>query len=393
MRVLIATQHLGIVGGVETYLQALLPRLLAAGFEVGVLAECDAPLRPVLTECPTVRVWLVGGRAAAAVLSELRHWNPDVVYSQGLADPVLDAALAAQFPAVLYAHNYQATCVSGTKCHARPGYEACSRPLGLGCLAAYFPRRCGGNNPLTLLQLYRSQRRRQAALGKYRAVLVASRHMVAEYRRNGVPQDRLRLLPLFPPGACPDPDPPAPQPWSNRVLFVGRVTPLKGLHHLIAALPAAAAQLGKRLTLVVAGDGPDRTAAEAESRRVGLPAEFLGWVQPERRNAEMRAADILAVPSVWPEPFGLVGVEAGGVGLPAVGYATGGIPDWLTPGVSGESAPGDRPDPKALAAALVRALADGTHRHRLAVGAWETARRFGPEAHVRALATVFHESV
>ena len=105
----------------------------------------------------------------------------------------------------------------------------------------------------------------------------------------------------------------------------------------------------------------------------------------------MRAADVLAVPSVWPEPFGLVGVEAGCVGLPAVGYATGGIPDWLIPGVSGESAPGDRPDPAELAAALVRALADDDHRHRLAVGAWEVARRFTPEAHVRKLAAVLED--
>ena len=108
--------------------------------------------------------------------------------------------------------------------------------------------------------------------------------------------------------------------------------PTKGLRHLVAALPAASADLGRRLTLIVAGDGPDRAAVEADARRLGVPAEFLGWVGLERRTLEMRAADVLAVPSVWPEPFGLVGVEAGCVGLPAVGYATGGITDWRLPG-------------------------------------------------------------
>src|SRR5262249_13522358 len=95
----------------------------------------------------------------------------------------------------------------------------------------------------------------------------------------------------------------------------------------------------------------------------------------------MAGVDLLVVPSVWPEPFGLVGIEAGCVGLPAVGFAVGGIPDWLLPGVSGESAPGEKPDAGQLADALVRALVDDEHLQRLRVGAWETARRFTREAH------------
>jgi glycosyltransferase involved in cell wall biosynthesis len=139
---------------------------------------------------------------------------------------------------------------------------------------------------------------------------------------------------------------------------------------------------------VVAGDGPDRPAAQAAARKRGVRVEFLGWVNPARREAEMLAADLLAVPSVWPEPFGLVGVEGGCVGLPAVGYAAGGIPDWLIPGVSGESAPGDRPDPAALASALVRALADDDHLHRLRVGAWSVARKFTVASHLEQLRPV-----
>lgn len=385
MRVLVATEHRGVAGGVETYLRAVLPRLAAAGYDPGVLTADAGADDGITAGCPGIPTWTAGGD----VLRELDRWQPDVVYLHGLPDPRLEAALADRFPTVLFAHNYHGTCVSGTKCHSRPGYEACHRTLGVGCLAAYLPRGCGGRNPLTALRLYRTQRRRRVNLDRYRAVLVASRHMADEYRRHGVGDDRLRVVPLFPPDVAPDPAPPAPRPRSGRVLFVGRVTPLKGLPHLIAAIPTAAVRLGRPLTLVVAGDGPERAGTEAAARAAGVAAEFLGWVGPGRREAEMRAADVLAVPSVWPEPFGLVGVEAGCVGLPAVGYAIGGIPDWLTPGVSGESAPGDRPDPAELAAALVRALADDAHRHRLGVGAWEATRQFTPETHLRGLADVF----
>jgi glycosyltransferase involved in cell wall biosynthesis len=384
VRVLIAAPTVALVGGIETYLRAVLPRLRDRGFELAVLTDRPDAAGAVLAETPGVPVW-GAGRRPTEVLADVDLWRPDVVYAHGLQDPTVEAAVADRFPTVYFAHGYSGTCVSGTKCHSRLGVETCTRRLGLGCLALYLPRGCGGNNPLTMLRLYGEQRRRHHSLARYRAVLVASRHMVAEYRRHGVSDDRLRRLPLFPAGSEPDPHPPAPRGRSDRVLFVGRLTPLKGLRHLVAAVGMAAAELGRRLTLVVAGDGSDRTAAEADARRLGVPAEFLGWVATECREAEMRAADVLGVPSLWPEPFGLVGLEAGCVSVPAAAYAAGGIPDWLVPGISGESAPGHRPDPRELAAALVRVLADDDHRQRLRVGAWRTAREYSPDRHIGGL--------
>jgi glycosyltransferase involved in cell wall biosynthesis len=388
MRILIATHHLGIVGGIEKYLQSALPRLIGAGFEVAILGEQGDAGSGIAASCPGAALWTADGKSAAAVLSEVGDWRPDVVYAHGLHDPQLERALADRFPTVLFAHTYHGTCVSGTKCRSRPEHRPCRRTLGLACLALYLPCGCGGRNPFTMFALYRTQRRRRANLSRYRAVLVASRHMADEYRRHGVQEDRLRLVPLFPTDAVPDLAPPAPRPRSDRVLFVGRLTAQKGIRHLVEAVGIAAAELGRRLTLVVAGDGTDRADVEADARRLGIPLELLGWVASERRNAEMRAADVLAVPSLWPEPFGLVGLEAGCFGLPAVGFATGGIPDWLISGLNGESVPGDRPHPTPLAAALVRALADDDHLQQLRVGAWEVVHRFTPEAHLERLSEI-----
>jgi glycosyltransferase involved in cell wall biosynthesis len=107
----------------------------------------------------------------------------------------------------------------------------------------------------------------------------------------------------------------------------------------------------------------------------------------------MRAADLLAVPSVWPEPFGLVGIEAGCVGLPAVAYEVGGVRDWLRPGVSGELAPGEPPTADGLAAAIVRALGDPARLNRLRVGAWEVACTFGPQRHLHALECILDAAI
>jgi glycosyltransferase involved in cell wall biosynthesis len=289
-------------------------------------------------------------------------------------------------------HNHGATCASGTKCHGAGRARPCERPFGVACLALWFPRQCGGLNPATMLRMYGQARRRQAALRACRAVVVSSRYMVAQMVGNGFSPDRVSHLPLFPAGIVPDAVPPAARPFEGRVLLAGRLTALKGWRHLLDAWPAASAALGRPLSLVVAGDGPDRDVFEAECRRRHTQSQFLGWVTPMRLAEEMRRSDLLAVPSVWPEPFGLAGLEAGCVGLPAVAFAVGGIPEWLTPGISGESAPGDVPDAGRLAEALVRAASDPGHWQRLRVGAWETARRFTAEAHLDRLLKVLRRA-
>jgi len=241
------------------------------------------------------------------------------------------------------------------------------------------------------VERYATEQRRRRSLLTARAVVVASRHMADEMIRNGVPAERVHVI-HYPLTATLDPNPPERRHATGRILFVGRITELKGWSHLVKAIPLAEKVLGRELVLVVAGDGPDKAAFEAAAMRSGVTAKFLGWVTPERREAEMRKADVLAVPSVWPEPFGLVGPEAGCVGLPAVAYAVGGIPEWLTPGVSGELAPGVRPDPAEFADALVRALRDEDHHHALRVGAWESAKRFGMEAHLNLLLPLLHSA-
>ena len=88
------------------------------------------------------------------------------------------------------------------------------------------------------------------------------------------------------------------------------------------------------------------------------------------------------MPSVWPEPFGLVGPEAGAAGLPAVAFSVGGIPEWLKDGVNGILAKGNPPRATGLATAIVQVFADPTRYLELRRGAFSVAReRFSRESH------------
>jgi glycosyltransferase involved in cell wall biosynthesis len=323
----------------------------------------------------------------AGALSTVAAWKPDVIYAHGIADVTLQIPLATKYPTVFFAHAYYGACVSGTKRFAFPAIKPCTRALGPGCLAHYHVRRCGGLSPLTMISEYRIQKQRRALLDRCAKIIVISGHMKREYERQGLAPDHVVLLP-YAADAVYDAAAPMRKPQTDRVLFVGRLTKLKGGRALIEATPIAARALGRPLRLVLAGEGAERPYLDELARGLGVPIEFTGWVDAAQRSVLMKNADVLAMPSLWPEPFGLVGVEAGFAGLPSVAYAIGGIPDWLEPGVSGELAPGDHPTVAGFADALVRALRDPEHLMRLRLGAWESAHRHTMEAHIAALEPV-----
>jgi glycosyltransferase involved in cell wall biosynthesis len=323
--------------------------------------------------------------------AELERWAPDVVYVHSLESAELEAALLARFPCVLFAHNYYGTCATGTKRFAFPHLRVCTRALGPACFALNYARRCGGLSPITLARLYALQARRRKHLPLFGAVLVASEHMRREMLRHGIAASRVRRVPMPSPDIAPLLAVPERRSFSDRVLFVGRLTRLKGVDFLLRALPAAGHALGRTLALTVAGTGPEQPALADLARAIGVRTEFVGQVDRASVALLMRDADVLAVPSLWPEPFGLVGIEAAGFGTPSVGFALGAIPEWLRPGITGELAPGDPPTPEGLAAALVRALSDAGHHQRLREGAWAWARGVTMDDHVHAVETVFND--
>jgi glycosyltransferase involved in cell wall biosynthesis len=185
------------------------------------------------------------------------------------------------------------------------------------------------------------------------------------------------LVPYFPPGCQPDFEPPHGRAFTQRIIFAGRLLKEKGWRHALAATSMAARSLGRDLRLVVAGDGPDLPAMRrmAANDDIRIQVDFLGWINRQAMQLEMRQADLLLMPSLWAEPFGLLGIEAGCVGLPTAGYAVGGIPDWLIPGETGESGFPGRMFVEELAAAIERA--------------WKKAQEFSKARHINQLNQLF----
>jgi glycosyltransferase involved in cell wall biosynthesis len=126
----------------------------------------------------------------------------------------------------------------------------------------------------------------------------------------------------------------------------------------------------------------------AEDLGIGERIRFAGWLDPDPLAEEFANASLVVMPSLWPEPFGLVGIEALAAGRPAVASATGGIVDWLDDGVAGLRVPPG--DELALAAALNELLADPEKQKTMGMaGRRVVADRFSPASHLTALTSAY----
>lgn len=405
MRIAVAHSSFHRIGGIETYLERLLPELAGRGHRLAFCHEWgltagQSGIR-IPSQCPRIDFSAEGMDRG---IERLKDWKPDILFAHALENVPLQERLIDLAPGVLFLHTYAGTCISGTKCNQWPAPRPCSRRFGPACLVRYYPMRCGGWNPVTMLQMYRRQASARDVLHRFDRIVTHSRHMADELVQNGVPADRVTAVSFFVPGPAAVPGRlevdvcPPRESETIEILFVGRADPLKGGAQLIEAAPSVARILDRRVRLTLACDGgamTDWRRAADRSRAIEprLRIDFVGWLDEAGLAERYRAADLLAVPSVWPEPFGQVGVEAGHWGVPAVGYDLGGIREWLTPGLNGELASAEPPTVPGLRDAVCRCFRSDAHHRSLRVHAARVARGFASTTHVDRLETVFSETI
>jgi glycosyltransferase involved in cell wall biosynthesis len=169
-------------------------------------------------------------------------------------------------------------------------------------------------------------------------------------------------------------DPAPAEPWAWRLLYVGRIDERKGIDTAIRALE----QLPEEATLTVVGSGDE----DVERRLRALADErvrFTGIVPREQLPAVYAGADVVLFPVRWREPWGVVPLEAMGIGRPVVATGRGGSGEYLRDGENALLF--DAEDPAALAERIQRLATDEQLRERLRSNGLETARRHTAAAH------------
>ena len=369
-----------MAGGLERYLATLF-RSGSPDLSHAVVTHAAEPC-DFCGEWPAVAwPWLAGARRAGGAAAGISLPAGIAVFHGPPSRAALDRVLTGGRPAAAFVHDHAWWCPSGARYHSSTGTICSIRAGTLPCAVRYHALRCGSVRPRAALEGFRRARAGREALLRMRAVLVASRFMRDEAVRHGVPSELVHVVPLPPTVSAAG----APSPASGAgptVLCVSRLTPLKGIEQLLAAFGAM--RVEAQLVLTGTGNAAARLRHMAAAHPACDRILFAGQLDDTALRAAYSRAAVVAVPSLWPEPFGLVGIEALAAGRPVVASGTGGMEDWARKDLGVLVAPADRP--VAFAAALDRALSEPVWRERAALAgtAWVAARH-GSDAHLRAL--------
>jgi glycosyltransferase involved in cell wall biosynthesis len=320
------------IGGIENYTRDLFTELEHRGHEVVLIAAGErlpglaSPGRrlhflPELSDGVRCQDGVV--HALDAVIREAR---PDVAHVHFSLGEAVAKLVTRELPTVWFAHTYAALCPSGARLFQRSD-AVCTlaRVPDHRCLMNAYLQRCNTARPLKLWRSYQNSRIAGASLRLADAIVCDSEYVKQRHLDNGFPGGQIHVLPSpVPIPAALDSD---RSPREPLVLFVGRVTAQKGLDYLLRAL----ARIRVPCELAVAGNGYELASQVALAARLGITnrVRFLGPLQRPQVQDLYRRASVVAVPSVWPEPFGMVGPEAMSYGLPVVAFRVGGVPEWL----------------------------------------------------------------
>lgn len=370
-------------GGGEVLVRLLAEGLAKAGHDVHVLAvdlrgvPRDAPFS--LTPLPRLSM--------LAVRRALREAKPDVVDAHNMesAPAAIAAARSLRLPVVVTANSAWGPCLFADI--YRPGHGTCVTCSVEGvrdCFARRPPEEIGRRVPATIG--YLETRRRMGFLRLADRVVVHSVAARDVYRRNGVDDGRLRVVPNF--------DEPTfhqePRPEGKRILFVGALRRTKGPDLAVRALAALPPEhADARLVLAGVGGFRDALLRLADELGVGARVDFLGYVPHERVRELYATARAVVFPSRAEEAFGRVILEAWGSGVPVVATSFSAPGEIVEDGVSGLLFRNE--DATDLARQLARALGDGPLRAQLVRGGREALARYAPEAIVPRFVAVYQE--
>jgi len=285
--------------------------------EVALLQERGHQVQPVTFHnqgLETLRRWeqaavtLWNREAYRQVREAIRTFRPDLVHIHNtfpLASPaVIHAAKAEGVPVVMTLRNYRLLCVNALLFREGRVCEACLgripwRGAVYGC---YRQSRAASAVVAGMLTLHR-------LLGTWSLVdrfIALTDFARQKFIQAGFPPEKLAVKPNF---VHPDPGP--GEGRGGYALFVGRLSPEKGIRTLLRAWE----RLGGRVPLKVVGDGP--LAEEVRGAAGRLPGvEWLGRKAQEEVYALMGDAAFLVFPSEWYEGFPMVIAEALARGVP-----------------------------------------------------------------------------
>lgn len=326
-------------------------------------------------------------RLFQAFLAEQR---PDVVHVHNyfplLSPAIFYAAKKAGVPVVHSLHNFRAICPSATLFDGQQVNNRSIRQSPFWTVRQKVYRQSYAATLLLYLMvvLHRRLGTWQQQVDVFIALSESQRQL---YLQAGWPEAKMRLKPNFiPVPSTQDAQKEAvPQLPAGACLYVGRLAVEKGLLVLLQAWQHC------KSPLYLVGTGPLQTELQQAAAQNPL-IRPLGQQSASQVQALMQQADVLLVPSLGLESFGLVVLEAFWQRLPVLVAGHGGLADLVQHGQNGwHFKPGDAKDLAAQATFLLQNIG---LRQKLAQAGWQSAQQhYLPEQNYQQLLSIYQQAI
>ena len=405
MRILHVHKYFHREDGASRYMVELMQLQEAAGHTVAPFAMVDPRNIPspwssyFVSNLDTRRVagglraWrqfvraLWSREAAVKMEAMLKAFSPDVVHIHNiynhLSPSILSVCRRHGVPIVMTVHDYSLVSANYALWTGRGVLERERR----GLLATASTRFAKGSYVASLV-LTIVQRLHQM-LGVYKRsiarFMVFSRYMEQELVQAHF--SKQKIVELFPFSAPLLLDGlPAKAKTRRGVLFAGRLEPYKGISVLLAA-----AKKMPDTEFLFAGQGSQEAMiVDAASRLENV--RYLGFLSDDAMWQQMAAAQVVAVPSLWAEPFGLVALEALVIGTPILVSDRGALPELVRDNSFGRIFKAD--DPGDFVRQLKKFLAAPEGAQDMGKRGREWARKMAsPEKHLARVEAVYEEAL
>jgi glycosyltransferase involved in cell wall biosynthesis len=402
MRILLLNSYQTVYGGAERLLFDTSTELVARGHKVSIVVAHDDrrspnpemwPARinryhvPELMIPHTDRYNYNRLRNTPVYQDTLRYLQdiidleaPDLIHVHNFPRIEVLNEVRIRVPVVRTIHSYENLC--GNQLKRLPDGSICANKLGPACES-----NCGVTESFRAMRVRAENRIMKS---EFKKLIAISSYIKEVLVANDFPSGKIAVLNNF---TRLHPKP-LNVPEENTVLYAGRLTPEKGLLELVESV----SMTKTRPKLLVAGKDAvlgrskyHKMVLERAASR-GVDIEFLDWCAGNDLRRAYQRAKVVAFCSVWPEPFGLVGIEAMMQGKPVVGFDCGGVRDWLQHGKTGFLVP--HMDIRQYAFCLDQLLMNDGLRRVMGTDAQECAlEKFTADAHINGLLNIYTEVV
>ncbi|MHB8218682.1 MAG: glycosyltransferase, partial [Candidatus Sulfotelmatobacter sp.] len=246
------------------------------------------------------------------LLALLQQEKPDVVHVHNtfvmISPSIYFACYQAKVPVVQTLHNYRLLCPAATFFRDGKVCEECLTSLWRGVQHACYHDSYSATAVVALM--LGSHRLRNTWNREISSFVALSQFARNKFIEGGLPEDRIFIKPNFV-----HPDPGARSGDGEHALFVGRLSPEKGVSTLLAAWK----RLPQSIPLVIIGGGPDRELLEAQVAQEKLTnVQFRGQLPREQTLAAINNARFVIIPSAWYETFCMAIAESFACSTPVI---------------------------------------------------------------------------